>query len=229
VQLKLDARHPDFTQQLFEIVYPGFLSPIPSAAIVEFVPDLEEGSLKEGVRIARGSSLRTPLSKGERTSCEFRTAHAVTMWPLTIIDARYISGAGSLSSQGLSPPATAKAALRLRLKAAPGIRLASLPLDELDLIPADAPTPRPHAPPADAPPELDFDDEDDDAPVITLSPPPPEAFTPFGDAGEVLEVNPDADDDSIHSSVVPPAMPAPEISRARLVDPSFGFTFASVK
>jgi type VI secretion system protein ImpG len=133
VQLKLDARHPDFAQQLFEIVYPGFLSPIPSAAIVEFAPDLEEGSLKEGVRIARSSSLRTPLGKGERTSCEFRTAHAVTLWPLTITDVRYISGAGSLSSQGLSPPASAKAALRLRLKAAPGIRFASLPLDELDI------------------------------------------------------------------------------------------------
>jgi type VI secretion system protein ImpG len=64
VQLKLDARHPQFTQQLMELVYPGFLAPVPAAAVVEIMPDLEEGSLKEGVLIPRGSSLKTPLGKG---------------------------------------------------------------------------------------------------------------------------------------------------------------------
>ena len=133
VQLKLDARHPDFTQQLLELVYPGFLAPIPSAAIAEFVPDLEEGSLKEGVRIERGSALKTPLGKGERTSCEFRTAHTVTMWPVTITEARYFSGVGSLGAQGVVAPSHAKAAVRLRLKAAAGVAFASLPLDALDV------------------------------------------------------------------------------------------------
>jgi len=66
VQLKLDARHPQFTEQLMELVYPGLLSPVPSAAVVEITPDLEEGALKEGVLVPRGSSLkrRSPRVSG---------------------------------------------------------------------------------------------------------------------------------------------------------------------
>jgi type VI secretion system protein ImpG len=132
IQLKLDARHPDFTQQLLELIYPTFLAPIPSAAIAEFVPDLEEGSLKEGLLVRRGSSVTTPLGKGERTALEFRTAHDVTLWPITVNEVKYLSGAGALSMQGLSVDAHARAAIRLRLKAAPGVSFASMPLDGLD-------------------------------------------------------------------------------------------------
>src|SRR3990170_4634392 len=82
VQLKLDARHPDFTQHLLELVYPHFLCPVPACAIVEIVPDMKEGSLQTGHNMHRGTSLRTPLGKGERTACEFRTAHGVTLWPV---------------------------------------------------------------------------------------------------------------------------------------------------
>jgi type VI secretion system protein ImpG len=132
VQLKLDARHPQFTQHLLDLVYPGLLAPVPAAAIVELVPDLEEGSLKEGVRIERGSPLKTPLGKGERTSCEFRTAQEVTLWPLTVSEAKYISGAGALGLQGGREDLPAKAAIRLRLTCAPGVTFAALPLDRLD-------------------------------------------------------------------------------------------------
>ena len=132
VQLKLDARHPEFTQQLLEMVYPGFLAPVPSAAIVELIPDMEEGSLKEGVRIERGSALKTPLGKGDRTACEFRTAQSVTLWPITVTEARYLSGAGAISAQGVTANPSSKAALRLRLKATAGTSFATLPLDALD-------------------------------------------------------------------------------------------------
>jgi type VI secretion system protein ImpG len=132
VQLKLDARHPQFTQQLMELVYPGFLAPVPAAAVVEIMPDLEEGSLKEGVLIPRGSSLKTPLGKGERTSCEFRTAQDVTLWPLIVTDAKYLSGTGSVSGQGLTVDSRTKAAIRLRLSATGGVPISTLPLDSLN-------------------------------------------------------------------------------------------------
>jgi len=79
VQLKLDARHPEFTQHLMEMVYPHFLSPTPSCAIVELVPDMKEGGVHTGHLVKRDSTLRSPLVKGERTACEFRTAHDVTL------------------------------------------------------------------------------------------------------------------------------------------------------
>lgn len=133
VQLKLDARHPDFTQHLLELVYPDYLSPVPSCAIVELVPDAKEGSLQTGIKVPRGTGLRTPLAKGDRTSCEFRTAHDVTLWPLAVSDAKYLAGTGSIATQGVATDGRARAALRLRLKCAPGVNLKSLALDSLTL------------------------------------------------------------------------------------------------
>jgi type VI secretion system protein ImpG len=126
VQLKLDARHPDFTQHMLELVYPHVLCPVPSCAIVELTPDHHEGSLQTGHVVPRGTSLRTPLRKGDRTFCEFRTAHDVTLWPLTVLEAKYLVGAGALSAQGLVTDGSVRTAIRLRLKGAPGINLKTL-------------------------------------------------------------------------------------------------------
>jgi type VI secretion system protein ImpG len=131
VQLKLDARHPEFTQHLLELVYPHFLSPVPSCGIAEFVPDFKEASLVTGLRLARGTVLRPPLAKGARTACEFRTAHEVTLWPVSVTEARYVAGAGALAALGVSGQPRARAAIRLRLKAAAGIKLSTLPIERL--------------------------------------------------------------------------------------------------
>jgi type VI secretion system protein ImpG len=133
VQLKIDARHPEFTQHLLEMVYPQFLSPTPSCALAEFVPDMKETALAAGLTIPRGSSLQTQVARGERTSCEFRTAQDVTMWPLTVTEAKYISGSGALSTQGIAVDSRTRAAIRLRFKVSPGVKLHSLPLDELTI------------------------------------------------------------------------------------------------
>jgi type VI secretion system protein ImpG len=126
VQLKLDARHPEFTQHLLELIYPHFLRPIPSCAVVEFAADEGETSLQSGYRVKRGTSLRTPLGKGVRTYCEFVTAHDVTLWPLIVAEAQYLSGSGLLAAQGLASDGRARAAIRLRLRSAPGVSLKSL-------------------------------------------------------------------------------------------------------
>ncbi|MGH8268808.1 MAG: type VI secretion system baseplate subunit TssF, partial [Steroidobacteraceae bacterium] len=75
--------------------------------------------------------LRTPLGKGDRTACEFRTGHAVTLWPLTVVEAKYLSGTGALAVQGIAADSRARASIRLRLKAAPGVALDTLDLDSL--------------------------------------------------------------------------------------------------
>jgi type VI secretion system protein ImpG len=131
VQLKLDARHPDFTQHLMEMVFPHFLSPTPACAIVEFAPDMKEGGVHTGHLVKRDSSLRSPLVKGERTACEFRTAHDVTLWPLTVTEAKYLSGSGALSTQGIVTDGRVRTAIRLRLKAAAGVNIKSLKLKAL--------------------------------------------------------------------------------------------------
>jgi type VI secretion system protein ImpG len=131
VQLKIDARHPDFTQHLLEMVYPHVLAPVPSCGVVELAPSLTEGSLKEGYRVPRGSALRTVPAKGERTGCEFRTAQEVRLWPLAITEARYVVGTAMLTGPGTRLDPRVRSALRIRLRTSADLLLRDLPLDSL--------------------------------------------------------------------------------------------------
>jgi len=46
VRLKLDDEFPELTEALLNTLYPHYLAPIPSMAVVQFVPDLEQGQLR---------------------------------------------------------------------------------------------------------------------------------------------------------------------------------------
>jgi len=114
VHLKLDAEFPRFTQGLLETVYPDYLCPVPSMAIVKFEPSELEGALAEGFVIQRGTLLRSQLGKGERTACTFSTAHDVRLLPLTVTEARYFTR--DLAELNLPRDLAARAALRIRLR-----------------------------------------------------------------------------------------------------------------
>ena len=131
VQLKLDARHPDFTQHLLEMVYPTFLAPVPSCAVVEFAPTLTESSLKEGFAVPRGSTLRAQVGSGGGTTCEFRSAHDVVLWPFSISAAKYVVGTSSFASPALRLDPRCRGAIRLDLRSAGGVPLRELPVDSL--------------------------------------------------------------------------------------------------
>lgn len=119
VHLKLDAEFPRFTQALFETVYPHYLSPTPSMAIVRFEPDETETALAEGVSVPRGTPLRSLLGKGERTACTFQTAHEVRLLPLRLVEVRYFTrDVGELS---LPADLGARAALRIRIQTFGGV------------------------------------------------------------------------------------------------------------
>lgn len=133
VQMKIDAEFPRFTGHLLELVYPQYLAPTPSMAIVQLQPDLTEGSLAAGFTLPRDSALRSLLGKHDQTSCEFRTAHALTLWPLELSAARYFTYAGDLGGIDLSRLGPVKAGLRLRLRATAGLRFSELALDSLNL------------------------------------------------------------------------------------------------
>jgi type VI secretion system protein ImpG len=129
VQMKLDAEFPRFTQHLSELVYPHFLAPTPSMAVVQLHPDLSNPALKQGYVVPRGTAMRSVLGKGDSTPCEYRTAHDVTMWPVELQEARFFTQAG-LDMQ--LPPAV-KAGIRLKLRTVGGVPFAALPLDQVDL------------------------------------------------------------------------------------------------
>jgi type VI secretion system protein ImpG len=87
IQLRMTSEYPQFTSHLMELLFPNFLAPIPSMAVVEFQPDLQQGSLASGFTVPKHSTLRGQLSKGEQTRCTFRTGHPVTMWPIQLVEA----------------------------------------------------------------------------------------------------------------------------------------------
>jgi type VI secretion system protein ImpG len=118
VHLKLDAEFPRFTQALLETVYPHYLSPVPSMAVVRFEIDPQQPALAAGVPIPRATALKSNLGKGERTPCIFQTAHEVTLLPLRILEARYFTR--DLQELNLSAELGARAALRLRLQTTGG-------------------------------------------------------------------------------------------------------------
>ena len=96
IQLKLDAEFPKFTQRLQEIVFPNYLAPTPSMLVAQFRPQPDETNLAQGVTIARGSSIRSQLGKGDTSTCEFRTAQDVVLWPIEVAAAEYFSFAPDL-------------------------------------------------------------------------------------------------------------------------------------
>jgi type VI secretion system protein ImpG len=133
VQLKVDAAFPRFTQHLLEVVYPHYLAPTPSMAVVRMQPDPAEGALADGFVLERGTALRSQIAKGEQTACEYRTAHDVTLWPLELAEAQYLASAGAVANLGVPNLPGVKAGLKLSLKATAGLKfnqlaLASLPL-----------------------------------------------------------------------------------------------------
>ncbi len=131
VQLKLDAQHPQFAQHLFEVVYPHYVAPTPSMAVVQLQPDLSEGALAKGVLIPRGTMLRGQIGKGEQTACRYRTAHDVRLWPLQIDNVEYYSRDAAMRDVPDVPGV--RAGLRMRLRCTAGQTFDKLALERLPL------------------------------------------------------------------------------------------------
>jgi len=134
VQLKVDAEFPAFTQHLLEVVYPHYLAPTPSMAVVQMTPDPAQGSLQDGFTVRAHALMRGNIPRGEQTACEYRSAHDVTLWPVEVTEAEYLVGASAIANLGLPTVGGDKAAVRLRLRTTlPGLGFENLSLDQLPL------------------------------------------------------------------------------------------------
>ncbi len=130
IQLELDLRYPVFTQHLLEIIYPHYLAPTPAMFVAQMEP---ERGLSDKFVLKRGTRMRAPLRDGDQTACEFRTAHELDLWPLSLTEVQYYAGRGEVVAAGLGKNNNARAALRLRLKTKAGVKLKELDLDHLDI------------------------------------------------------------------------------------------------
>ncbi|CAB3669244.1 type VI secretion system baseplate subunit TssF [Achromobacter pestifer] len=134
IQMKMDAEFPRFSQRLLEVVYPNYLAPTPAMAIVQFSPSMNEGTLAGGFELPRGTLLRGRVPRGEQTSCEFTTGHAVRLWPLQVTQAEFTAAPQDLPLARLGLAGRAGrvlSALRIRIEVGGGQRMEDLDLDQL--------------------------------------------------------------------------------------------------
>jgi type VI secretion system protein ImpG len=123
IRYKLDDDFPEITDSLLSVLYPHYLAPVPSMAVVQFVLDAERGKLTEAFRIPRGARLHSPPVSG--APCRFRTAYPVVLWPLKVESARLAA------ADGLGATARAVSVLRLGLRTQGGTTIAALRPDVL--------------------------------------------------------------------------------------------------
>ncbi len=133
IQLKLDAEFPTFTQSLLQMVYPHYLAPTPSMAVVQFQPEASLRGVPQGVALPPGTELRSLLGTEDQTNCEFRTAHPVQLLPIELTEAEYIASPAALTALGLPEQPGVKAAIRLRLRATGEAPFARMALERLPL------------------------------------------------------------------------------------------------
>ena len=119
-------------QLKLEIVYPNYLAPVPSMAIVQFHPNLSDAGLSNGFVLPRGTGLKSLLGKDDQTPCEYRTSQPTTLWPLEVVHADYMTRETAAFEMPKIPGAPqVKAALRLRLQATGGLKFNQISLDRL--------------------------------------------------------------------------------------------------
>ena len=131
IQLKMEAEFPTFTQSLLQMVYPHYLAPTPSMAVVKINPDAALRGTPQGVELPAGLELRSLLGTEDQTNCEFRTAHALRLLPIDVTEGEYIASAAAVAALGLPDQPNAKAAIRLRLRTMGDQPVAKLALEKL--------------------------------------------------------------------------------------------------
>ena len=131
IQLKMDAEFPRFSQRLLEMVYPNYMAPTPAMAVVEIKPSKSQGNLVEGIKVPRGSIMRSNIPRGESTAAEFRTAHDVMLWPLEIEAVQFGGPPSDIPLGQNQLNRQVKSSLRIKLKLMEAVTFKQLSIEQL--------------------------------------------------------------------------------------------------
>ena len=133
VSLKIDTEFPRFTGHLLEMVYPHYLAPTPSMAVVQMQPNHRQGVLTDGFVVPAGTVLRGNLGRGDPTACEYRTGHELELWPLEVASLAHSAYLGDIGDPRLSTKRPIKATLRIKLRTVGELGFHQLSLENLPL------------------------------------------------------------------------------------------------
>ncbi|MDN2711622.1 type VI secretion system baseplate subunit TssF [Janthinobacterium sp. SUN118] len=115
VAKRLDDSYPELTEALLEALFPHYLRPFPSCAIVcATYPSIKSAGEAPVLAIPRGTEMDSGAVDGVR--CSFKTAYPIALSPVTLAAARFDAVIRAPSSLAL--PASASAALSIVLEGA---------------------------------------------------------------------------------------------------------------
>lgn len=103
---KLEDDFPELTQAFFSVLYPNYLRPVPSAAILQLNLDKSQADRTDGAPVARGTTVETDTIAGE--SCRFRTCYETVLWPFRVSAAGFF---GKPFTAPVTPFSTASTAV----------------------------------------------------------------------------------------------------------------------
>jgi type VI secretion system protein ImpG len=101
VSKRLDDSYPQFTEALLNLLFPHYLRPFPSCAIVRFLPTADGSTGK----VPRGTLLESAPVRG--VHCRFQTAYDVAPAPVAIASVRFDAVIRPPSSTWLPPGVSA--------------------------------------------------------------------------------------------------------------------------
>jgi type VI secretion system protein ImpG len=74
-RLKLEDDFPEITEAMLGVLYPHYLQPVPSLAMVQLQLDRTQSELVAGQTIPQGTTLESEPSLNEGEPCRFRTCY----------------------------------------------------------------------------------------------------------------------------------------------------------
>ncbi|MES2017636.1 MAG: type VI secretion system baseplate subunit TssF [Pseudomonadota bacterium] len=128
ISKRLDDDYPEFTEALFEVLYPHYLRPFPSCSIARMDFSGAAAQLTTASEIARGTELKTSPVRGGPYL--FRTAYPVTVAPLTLSHASFSAILDMPEALQAPPGATSSVSLTISC-GAELVSIAQLNVDKL--------------------------------------------------------------------------------------------------
>lgn len=101
VQLKMKHEFSEFTANLFEQLYPSALAPIPSMVLARIAPKYGDANLRSGITIPRHALMEAVFRERQgEVRCRFTFTSPITLTPLELTKAKYLSSAAQVSGLG---------------------------------------------------------------------------------------------------------------------------------
>ncbi len=96
IRERLDDELPQYTEGLFQLLYPHFLHPFPSCSILQFKP--RSGMMQETTVIDSGAEVRSRAVGEEGATCRFTTTQSVRLQPFRLEESEMKWGTDGTSS-----------------------------------------------------------------------------------------------------------------------------------